>query len=138
MAKPLTDADLFELSQGFHDLAVGLGNFRFSQWDSLTRSQRAFLEARQWLLFNTSIDLNARSVVLKFKLLDDELALLKSSAAGMKASAAQIQDIKQAVMLATSAIALSSALYAAVSSGDVSGVLVAATSLSQILEQAVV
>jgi len=73
MATKLAAQELFELSKSFHDLAAVIGDYRYAHWDSLTPAQRAELESKQWTLFNTSSDLNGKSVVLKARLLEEEL-----------------------------------------------------------------
>lgn len=131
MGAQISAQDVFELSQAFHDLSVALGNFRYANWNELTPEQRSDLEAKQWTLFNTSSDLNAKSVVLKVELIEAQLQVLRSCVAGMKASAEKISDIKHAIGIAAKAIAFGGTIYLAASTGDIDAMLAAATSLMQ-------
>jgi virulence-associated protein VapD len=131
MSTQLSAQDLFDISKAFHDISTTLGEFRYSNWNALTSSQRTDLEAKQWTLFNTSSDLNAKSVVLKVKLLDTELQTLKSCIADMKAAKQKIADIKHAIAIATKAVAFGGTIYLAASTGDVAAMIGAATSLIQ-------
>lgn len=119
----LSKNDLFELSKGFHNLSVTIGNFRFYNWNELTKSQRDNLEALQWTLFNTSSDLNAKSVQLKMSMLADDIAVLKSSTVAMQAAAEKISDVKHAIRIATKALAFGGALYLAASTGNITALV---------------
>jgi hypothetical protein len=131
MSTKLSAQDVFDLSKSFHDLSMTLGDFRYSNWNVLSPAQRADLEAKQWTLFNTSSDLNAKSVVLKAKLLDADIQKLKSCATEMKAAAQKIKDIKHTISIAAKAVAFGGTIYFAASTGDVAAMTAAATSLIQ-------
>ena len=129
MNRQLTDDEVFELSKAFHSLSTEIGNYRYNHWDELTVGQRTDLENKQWTLFNTASDLNAKSVLLKAKLADQDLVTLQSATKGMQEVAKKIQGIKHAIAIATKAIALSGAIYAAASTGNVGAVVSAASAL---------
>ena len=131
MGTQISAQDVFELSQAFHNLSVALGNFRYANWNELTPEQRIDLESKQWTLFNTSSDLNAKSVVLKVELIEAQLQVLRSCTVGMKASAEKISDIKHAIGIAAKAVAFGGTIYLAASTGDIGTMLAAATSLTQ-------
>lgn len=127
MEKELSANDLFELSKAFHNLSSVLGHYRYDHWDELTPSQRSDLENKQWTLFNMSSDLNAKSVLLKVKLIEQDLQTLQSAANAMQAVAQKIQDIKHGIRTATKAIAFGGAIYLGASTGNV-GLIVSAAS----------
>lgn len=131
MKTQLSAEDIFSLSKSFHDLSVALGNFRYSSWNALTQTQRSDLEAKQWTLFNTASDLNAKSVVLKVKMLDTDLKILQSCTDDMRTAIQKITDVKNAVAIATKAIAFGGTIYLAASTGNVSAMVAAASSLIQ-------
>jgi cob(I)alamin adenosyltransferase len=131
MSIQLPAQDLFNLSKSIHDLSTALGDFRYSKWDSLTESQRTDLETKQWTLFNMSSDLNAKSVVLKAKLLDEDIQTLRTCVADMQAAAQKIGDIKHAIAIAAKAVAFGGSIYLAASTGDVATMIAAANSLIQ-------
>lgn len=131
MSTQLSAQDVFNLSKSFHDLSTTLGDFRYSNWNALTPAQRTDLETKQWTLFNMSSDLNAKSVVLKVKLLEADIQTLKSCVADMQAAAQKIADIKHAIAIAAKAVAFGGAIYLTASTGDVTAMIAAATSLMQ-------
>lgn len=131
MSTQLSAQDMFDLSKSFHDLSTALGDFRYSNWDTLTPAQRADLETKQWTLFNMSSDLNSRSIVLKVKLLEADILVLRSCTADMQAVVQKIVDIKHAVAITTKAIAFAGAIYLVASTGDIAAMIAAATSLAQ-------
>lgn len=127
MEKELSANDAFELSKAFHKLSSVLGHYRYDHWDNLTASQRNDLESKQWTLFNISSDLNAKSVLLKIKLIEPDLQTLQSATDAMHAVTQKIQDIKHAIRIATKAIAFGGAIYVGASTGNV-GLIVSAAS----------
>ena len=50
----ITKEDALALAVNFRVASVTLGNFRFSNWASLTAAERAALEADEWDLLNSS------------------------------------------------------------------------------------
>lgn len=135
MSNQLSPEDVYELSKSFHDLSCTVGNFRYSNWHNLTQEQRTDLEAKQWTLFNTSSDLNAQSVVLKIKLLDSDLAILKTCTTAMQESEEKIKSVKKAISVATKAVAFGGSLYLAASTGNVAVMISAAASLNDELKE---
>jgi len=129
MSNELSPDEVYELSKSFHDLSVTLGNFRYDNWNNLTPVQRNDLEAKQWTLFNTSSDLNAQSVILKIKLLDSDIQILKNCTDAMKESADKINSVKQAIVIATKAVAFGGSLYIAASTGNITAMIDAAQNL---------
>lgn len=129
MSRALNAGEIFELSKAFHALSTILGVYRYDHWDELTSKQRADLEGHQWTLFNTASDLNARSALIKVKLIQEDIDVLKATASAMQATAQKIQDIKHAIRIATKAIAFSGAVYLAATTGNVAALIPAATAL---------
>ena len=129
MSNQLSPDEVYELSKSFHDLSVTLGNFRYDNWNNLTSVQRNDLEAKQWTLFNTSSDLNAQSVILKIKLLDSDIQILKSCTDAMKESADKINSVKHTIAIATKAVTFGGSLYIAASTGNISAMIDAAQNL---------
>ena len=127
MEKELSANDVFEFSKAFHNLSSVLGHYRYDHWDELTPSQRNELENKQWTLFNISSDLNAESVLLKVKLMEQDLQTLESATNAMQAVAQKIQNIKHGIRIATKAIAFGGAIYLGASTGNV-GLIVSAAS----------
>lgn len=131
MGTKLTPDDMFNLSQAFHKLSNVLGDYRFANWNALTSEQRDDLEAKEWTLFNTSSDLNAKSVVLKAELLNDQLETIKDCTKKMQDVTQDIASAKKAIAIAAKAVAFGGAIYVTASTGDVALLAAAAKSLIQ-------
>ncbi len=110
MSKKITPEQVFELSKSFHQLASTLGDYRYDHWDELTKSKRGQLEKMQWTLLNTSSDLNAKAVVMKTKLLAEELETLKTVSTGMRKAVKKIKNIKHAIEIGVKAVAFGGAI----------------------------
>jgi len=128
MNRGLTAKELFELSKAFHALSVILGNYRYDNWDMLSAKQRSELENNQWTIFNTASDLNAGSVLLKVKLMEEDINVLKDAASSMEAAANKIQNIKHVISIAAKAVAFGGAIYAAFT-GNIAALTPAASAL---------
>jgi len=129
MSAKIPAQHLFELAKAFHSLSNVIGDYRFSNWDSLTPAQRADLEAKEWTLFNTSSDLNAKSVLLKTEILDEELQTIRTCTREMQAVTQKIENAKKIIAVAAKAIAFGGAIYLAASTGNVAIMIPAAKSL---------
>lgn len=115
MAKKLTAEQAFELSRAFHALSTALGQFRFEHWDELSSKERQELEDKEWTLFNTASDLNARSVIMRSEILQEHVDALKRISGGMMRAAKRIDDIKRGIRIAAKAIAFGGGI----ASGDI-------------------
>jgi hypothetical protein len=110
-----------------HNLSSAIANYRYAHWNDLTQSEQSDLEKNQWELFNLSSDLNAKSALLKIKLIEQDLLTLQSATSAMQSVTQQIQDIKRGIRIATRAIALGGAIYMGASTGNV-GLIVSSAS----------
>jgi hypothetical protein len=115
MANKLTADQAFALSKAFHNLSTALGNFRYDHWDELSARERQELEDKQWTLFNTASDLNARSVVMRSEILKEHLDALKRITVAMDTAAKKIDEIKRGLRIAAKAVAFGGGI----ASGDV-------------------
>jgi hypothetical protein len=131
MSEYLSSQDLFNLSKSFHGLSGALGDYRYSNWDTLTPSQRDKLEDMQWTLLNTSSDLNSKSGILKVKLLEADIEILRSCTADMQKAIKKISNIKRVINIASMAVAFGGSIYLAASTGNVVSMIAAAKSLVQ-------
>lgn len=127
MGRQLTADEIFGLSKAFHNLATVIGRYRYDHWDEFTSSQRSDLENNQWTLFNTASDLNAKSVLLKAKLVEGDLQTLQWATKAMQEVAKKIKDIKHAIRITAKAITLSGAIYIVATTGNL-GILISAAS----------
>lgn len=63
----LNSQQAFEIAQGFHNLAILAGKYRFDNWNQMTPNQRKSLEDFEYTLSNYSSDFNYQSIVLLVK-----------------------------------------------------------------------
>lgn len=129
MVKPEAGKCFFELSKAFHELAKALGDYRYANWDTLTQKERDDIENQVWTLLNFASDLNAQSVLEKVAVFEKDLKLLQSCADAMQRAAQKIAGIKLVLTDIAKAIALGGAIYLAVSTGNLQGVVAAAEGL---------
>jgi virulence-associated protein VapD len=129
MSINISSENILALSRAYHDLSTGLGNYRFDNWKTLSDDERKDLEDKQWTLFNLSSDLNAQSALLALRATREDIETLQKCTKGMKKAAQTIEDIKDAITIASKAIALGGAFYLAMSTGQLSVAVIAANEL---------
>jgi len=106
----LTANQARDLAQVFREISVALGEYRFANWDSLTKTQRDIIEDTEWTLLNYSSDFVTHAVGLT---LDDATASLKNiQEATKKAKQAveTITTIKKIVVIAGAVVKLGAAI----------------------------
>jgi len=106
----LTANQARDLAQVFREISVALGEYRFANWDSLTKTQRDIIEDTEWTLLNYSSDFVTQAVGLT---LDDATASLKNiQEATKKAKQAveTITTIKKIVVIAGAVVKLGAAI----------------------------
>jgi homoserine kinase len=117
--------DARQLASDFHDMAMGLGTYKFAQWDNLTPAQRAKLDGWQWTLMNYSSDFSTQAIQISLDDLQVSLANIKKSTAAAKSVLAKIKTINKVVGVASAAAILA----AAIMSGNPGGIASAAKGL---------
>lgn len=127
MERDLTASELLALSKAFGDLSAAIGTYRTDHSKELSQKEKSDLENRQWTLFNTASDLNAKSALLKITLVEADLKTLQAATAAMQNVVGKIQDIKRAMSITAKAISVGGAIFTAAATGNPS-VLVAAAS----------
>ncbi len=106
----LTANQARDLAQAFRSVSVSLGEFRFANWDSLTKTQRDTIEDAEWTLLNYSSDFVTQAVGLT---LDDAKASLKNiqdATAQAKKTVETIKNIKKVAVIAGIVIKLGAAI----------------------------
>ncbi|MDQ3187190.1 MAG: hypothetical protein M3Q16_12205 [Pseudomonadota bacterium] len=121
----LTPNDAFELGNQFRDAAIALGDWRFENRASLSRSQWNELDDREITLLNTASSLYTSSIGLVLADSGAALARLQSSVENANSAVKHIAKFKQALDLASALI-----LFAgAVTSGNAAGIPAAIVAL---------
>jgi hypothetical protein len=106
----LTANQARDLAQSFRNVSVSLGEYRFANWDLLTKTQRDTIEDAEWTLLNYSSDFVTQAVGLT---LDDAKASLKNiqdATAKAKQAVETIKTIKKVVVIAGAVIKLGAAI----------------------------
>jgi hypothetical protein len=106
----LTANQARDLAQSFRSVSVSLGDYRFANWDSLTKAQRDAIEDAEWTLLNYSSDFVTQAVGLT---LDDTKASLKNiqdTTTKAKKAVETIKTIKKVIVIAGAVIKLGAAI----------------------------
>ncbi|MDR4495696.1 MAG: hypothetical protein AB7P17_11355 [Nitrospirales bacterium] len=109
---PLTSADALELSKQFRDLANDLGNFRFSNWQNLTSTQKRDLEDEEWSLLNAASDMTTKAIGLALEESDANFQTVKSSVGKAKKAIKKLEKVGDVIKVATASVGLAAAIMA--------------------------
>ena len=106
----LTAQEAFDLSKQFRDLAITLGNYRFSNWQTLTPAQRRDIEDEEWSLINASSDMITKAVGLALDESKSSLKLIAKSVKKAKSSIKKLKKVKQIISIAAAVVGLGAAI----------------------------
>lgn len=106
----LTPDQARQLAAAFHDLALGVGSYRFAKWDNLTDDQRQKLENLQWTLLNYSSDFATVAIAATLAELPPILANIKNATTQATAAVKTIATIDKVVRVASSLAVLGGAI----------------------------
>ena len=109
---PLTSADALELSKQFRELANDLSNYRFSNWQTLTPTQRRDLEDEEWSLLNAASDMITKAVGLALEESDANFQTVKSSVGKAKKAIKKLEKVGKVIKVATASVGLAAAIVA--------------------------
>lgn len=109
---PLTSDEAFELSKQFRELAIGLGDYRFTNWKELTATQRRDLEDEEWSLLNAASDMTTKAVGLQLEESDIQFQAVKSSVGKAKKAIKKLEKVGKVINVATAAVGLAGAIVA--------------------------
>ena len=106
----LKASEAFDLSKEFRDLAVSLGNYRFSKWKDLTPTQRRDLEDEEWSLLNSSSDMTTKAIGLALDESEINVKDIKKSVSTAKRAIKKLKKASKVINLATAAVGLAAAV----------------------------
>lgn len=109
---PLTSAEALALSKQFRDLANDLGNYRFSNWSSLTPTQKRDLEDEEWSLINAASDMTTKAIGLALEESEINFQSIKSSVGKAKKAIKKLEKVGQVITVATATVGLAAAIMA--------------------------
>ena len=99
-----------DLAEQFYRLSKELGDYRFSHWEELGKSERRSIESMEWSLLSASSDLTAAAIDLT---LDDLKPVVKRVAAStrkMKTAIRKAGRAKDVLAIAAAAVELCAAI----------------------------
>lgn len=131
MAKISTE-DARDLARLYYDLAVSLGEFRFNNWDEMSQSQRTELESLEWTLLTQSSDMTTRAISLATTDMKSSLKEISRATKGLTRAVRRVSDVKKAIMFASKALALGSAVF----TGNADAIAKAITAAIGVVEDA--
>ena len=109
---PLTSTEALELSKQFRDLANDIGNYRFSNWSSLTPTQKRDLEDEEWSLLNAASDMTTKAVGLTLDESEVNFQSIKSSVGKAKKAIKKLEKVGEVIKVATATVGLAAAIMA--------------------------
>jgi hypothetical protein len=110
MTKRLNADQRFELANGFRELAKKVGDYNFENWSDLNKKQRDALSHLELRLLETASDINANSIVLRSKMVEDEVRQLQRVASKLKTVKLKTESIQKILTLSSSVLAFAGAL----------------------------
>ena len=106
----LTAQEAFDLSKQFRDFAIALGNYRFTNWQSLTRTQRRDIEDEEWSLINASSDMITKAVGLALEESEASVRSIKKSVSKAKKAIKKLEKVKGIIEVASAMVGLGAAI----------------------------
>ena len=110
MSQKLTSKEALELSKAFHSLSVSLSNYRFENWDTLTKNQRQTIEDSEWSLLNGASDMTTLAVGLVLDESKESFEGLKRSTNKAKKAIKTLETVSKVIKVATTAVVLAAAV----------------------------
>jgi len=107
---PLTAQEAFDLSKQFRDFAIALGNYRFSNWQRLTPTQRRDIEDEEWSLINSSSDMITKAVGLALEESETSVDSITKSIKKAKTAIKKLEKVSHIITVATAAVGLGAAI----------------------------
>ncbi|MCR4289672.1 MAG: hypothetical protein NUV86_05360 [Candidatus Scalindua sp.] len=106
----LTAKQARDLAQSFRTVSVSLGEYRFANWDSLTKAQRDTIEDAEWTLLNYSSDFVTQAVGLTLDDAKGSLKNIQDATAKAQKAVETIKTTKKVVVIVGAVIKLGAAI----------------------------
>lgn len=106
----LTSDDALELSRQFRELANDLSNYRFSNWQNLTPTQKRDLEDEEWSLLNAASDMTTKAIGLALDESDMNFQTVKRSVGKAKKAIKKLEKVGDVIRVATASVGLAAAI----------------------------
>jgi len=107
----LTSKQVNELANNFLALAQSIGDYRYTNYDSLTKIQNKRLRESHKRTLNYSDDLYTISASLVMNDVDNSLTKLKLVTNKIKKSYKSLKDVQKAINIATNVVTLGASIF---------------------------
>lgn len=121
----LTLEDAREIANSFRKLSSELGDYRFSNWNSLSEKERRRIESLEWTLLNYSSDMTATAIKIATDRIQEEVQNIKSATQHLQNAIDRTENVKKVIGIATKTVTLA----ASISTGNVVAIKEASDSL---------
>lgn len=109
----MTSDEARDLAQSFQEASALLGEYRFSKWKTLSKSQRATIEGMEWTLLNYSSDLVTQAVGISLDDAQASVADLERATSKAKNAIKTISNVRKAIKIAGALVTLGAAVATA-------------------------
>lgn len=109
MAK-LTSQQASELANNFLGLAQAIGDFRFNNWDTLTKTENQKLGDLQWSILNFGEDILALSTTLVMDDVQDSLAQINDITEQIKGTIDNLKKVQKVIDVSAAIVTLGGAI----------------------------
>jgi hypothetical protein len=106
----LTSEQANQLSNNFLGLAQAVGDYRFQNWNTLSKKENQHLASFQWSLLNHGEDILAFSTVLVLDEVSESLATIQSLTDKIQNTITRLEDIQKVINIAAAAVTLGAAI----------------------------
>jgi len=107
----LTSKQVHELANNFLALAQTIGDFRYQNYDTLTKEQNKILRETHKRTLDYSDDLYTLSATLVIDNVKSSLSQLETITENIKTSYQSLEDVQKAIDIATNVITLGASIF---------------------------
>jgi hypothetical protein len=99
-----------DLARSFREFSKSLGDYRFDNWDSLTKAERQEIENMEWTSLNYSSDFTTTAVGLTLDNVDVSVGKLVKATNKARQVVAKIEATKRVIAIGSAALQLAAAI----------------------------
>src|SRR5690606_17331542 len=99
-----------DLARQFRELSVQLGDYRFSNWGTLTAAKRRDIENIEWTLLNYSSDFVTTAVGLALDDIANDFVVITRATRRARRAIKRLETVKDVLKIASALVALGGAI----------------------------
>ncbi|WP_086930715.1 hypothetical protein [Agarilytica rhodophyticola] len=115
----LTPDDAREIANSLRKLSSDLGDYRFTNWNSLSEEERGRIESLEWTLLNYSSDMTATAIEIAADSIQEEVQHIKTTTQHLQNAIDRAESVRKVIGVATKAVTLA----ASISTGNVTAII---------------